>query len=164
MRIADSIQSCPDPEDLALRLWAHDDKLLHTRLNYWIVTESILLAAYAALAREMSDWETWTIRLLIAISGFLLTLLWYFLFIRSWNWIDHWFTRAQAIHFKRYGRPKKVDEVPPFTILPEEEEFAKRCLLKGGLGIRKGGRAIMAIFLAVWVALAVLSLVSLLME
>ena len=159
-------QECngPDPESLAFRLWEHDDKLLHTRLNYWILTESLLLVASAAIQRELSGAEVWLILLVIATAGLILTIIWHGLVRRSWNWVDHWFTRARAIQVKRCGEPGAPKVVPPYTVVPREKEFPDRGFIEGGLSAKTGCAWLAVVFAVIWIGLALVYIGSLLVE
>lgn len=161
-RIRDSIGIAADPEGLAVEMFEHVNNILHTRLNYWLVTESILLVAFAGLSGGEPEWQIWTALLLIALAGLTLTFAWFGLFIRSWNWMNHWFQMAQAIHFKRYGEPKDSKSVPLFKVFPREKLFDELGLVRGGLSVKKGGYVMLGVFMSIWAILVLVSVASLL--
>jgi hypothetical protein len=102
-------ESAPDREDLrdqANRLWAHalhEDNDFMQRGNYFLVAESLLVVAYAALfatnqqAGVTDQRNELLAARVIAAFGFLLTVCWSYVARRRWLYRDYVYRRAEDL-------------------------------------------------------------------
>lgn len=124
--------------------------IVHTRLNYWIVTEGLLLAAFAAA--DNLGVPTWQVRFSLAFSGVLFTLAWHSLYMRSWFWFAHFTTSL--------GKATA-------TFLPGEDGGARTAFLPGktefgfwkakGVSSRLAAHFLLLVFYGIWAFLVVIS-------
>jgi len=67
-------QAVPQQEDIdkAWKYYEHADNLYASRVNFFLVAESMVVVAYVTLQGEQ-----WILRLLIAVLGFVYTYIWF---------------------------------------------------------------------------------------
>lgn len=144
----------PDPEKTAMDWTFKELDLTNTRINYWILTEGILLSAFVAATSQSLATIQWHTRVVICIGGILISFVWYFLCIRSWYWFNLNLNRLQAIHKYRYGVPMNMDQPPPpWGVFGDSLQDSFAIFEGKGLSGESGIKAILIVFLTIWLIL-----------
>ena len=127
------------------------DSVIHSRLNYWLVTEGIMFAAFGALWGAAQDSDIAGILFLLSYVGVALTVFWQMLTLRAWVWLDWYYGKFSCANRKR----SKDDS----CLIPPDKHWS---LWSGhGLSMRLGSVIMALVFVVMWVMLGVYALVSL---
>ncbi len=139
-----------DPVRLAHDWHTESNRLVHTRLNYWFVTEGLLLTAFAAASEGSLGSESLQVRSAIAIGGIFFTMIWHSLLIRVWHWTEWYFRRSRHLHADvcEWGQPDSYDDSENLGAFPPDRHWM--FYMGSGLGFKQGIHLITAAFYVVW--------------
>lgn len=134
--------------------------ITHTRLNYWLVTEGLLLAGFGAASNVSFAESSWSVRIGLSFGGIFFTFAWHSIYLRSWAWYDWWLRRFQALNARRLGITSRPNVVPPWGVAIPQGYLD---FWRGeGLSTRKAVDWLMIAFLLLWSLFLGLSWFSLL--
>jgi hypothetical protein len=145
-------------ERIAMDFAMKQNDLVHERMNFWLVTEGLLLAAIGAIMGSSSLSENYrsSVVLLLSIGGIILTVLWHSIMARASSWGDWYFTRLQTIHKLSFNPPDHKHDDQKLGVFPRKQYFG---FWKGeGLRVSIGSLLIAALFLSIWYFLVKVSL------
>lgn len=144
-------------EKIAIEYSQKQTCLVHERLNFWLITEGLLLAAVGAVLSSASvDNEMrFSVVLLLSFGGILLTILWHSIVERARSWGDWYFTRLQTIHRETYLTPVDKEDRKTMGVFPDKEQFS---YWNGdGISVNCGSSIHAILFSTVWSLLIVIS-------
>jgi len=141
-------------EEIALRETIEQTKIVHSRLNYWMVTEGIFFAAiatYTGLIRDSEVDSSWLVLYALSGTALVITCLWETVIMRA-DAVQNWYSaRLHALHWRRhsYHFPEYSFDVETDIVFPWKHP---QSFWSGdGLNILIGSYWMSGVFAAVWV-------------
>ena len=145
----------PDPEKTALDWATHLQTLINARINYWLLTESILFVAFAGVLNASLGEPGWLIVYVLSWIGLFFTFLWHTLLTRARSWYDWFFTRATLVHARRCGVPLGKYDAENVGVFPPRGYMSWGT--GDGLSLGMGSIVIASGFALFWLVLGAIS-------